>query len=571
MKTVFLSYAQENLSQIKELIKSLYQNEITLWYDVESIRGGKLWPKAIGEAINSNEYFLLFWSNQSSQSHFVQLEWNTAIALKKNIIPVTLDDIQLPSFLCSINAIKFTNTKKTSQDIINAVSDSKAKSTVKHSDQVIDILGKIDSQDPQIAVDESIKQYIKNNWLDSIKIIFERFRSVSSPLKSYIRIKEFETIIKERTKDFVGREFIFNKIDEITSNTDFPSGYILIKGEPGIGKTALIAQLVKQNGYVHHFNSSTDNIRSTNAFLLNICAQLIIKYNLDHNCLPNKVTKDSGFLVELLGEVKKKVGNKKVIIVVDALDEADILGLPPDANRLYLPRIIPEGVFFVVTMREKYEERLYVERKECISIDDSDPNNISDIEKYIINYLSHNNKQMYQRLKELQINEDHLKGELIKKSEGNFQYIRYVLPAIKDRRLNLININNIKDLPTGLRDLYARHWKFMKSKDTEKYKRLQKPVLCFLASALEPVNIKTIIEWIRKEYKYHTPDATDVLETIKEWREFLNSRQSEKGEEIYHIYHNSFKDFLDEEEGLSFCHKVIYENVIQNFNAMKKA
>ncbi len=98
-------------------------------------------------------------------------------------------------------------------------------------------------------------------------------------LTRHLRNKQFANLIEERTRNFVGRQFIFDGIDKFIENPAFRSGYILIKGEPGIGKTALVAKLIKERNWIHHFNIRSQGITSTSAFVRNVCAQLIILYN----------------------------------------------------------------------------------------------------------------------------------------------------------------------------------------------------------------------------------------------------------------------------------------------------
>ena len=47
----------------------------------------------------------------------------------------------------------------------------------------------------------------------------------------------FTTLIEEKTKNFIGRQFVFEAFDEFAGQS--PSGYFIIKGEAGIGKSAL--------------------------------------------------------------------------------------------------------------------------------------------------------------------------------------------------------------------------------------------------------------------------------------------------------------------------------------------
>jgi hypothetical protein len=59
------------------------------------------------------------------------------------------------------------------------------------------------------------------------------------------RVTQFRTLVKERTRDFVGRDFVFKGIDAALTDPAFPSGYVIIRGEPGIGKTSLVCELVR--------------------------------------------------------------------------------------------------------------------------------------------------------------------------------------------------------------------------------------------------------------------------------------------------------------------------------------
>jgi hypothetical protein len=105
MPRVLISYARHDLSAVQQLERTLQAHDLIVWRDQESIYGGQQWPKAIGEAIAAHDYVLLVWSKSAAQSHFVEFEWNSAIALRKIILPCLLDDTPLPPALRAINAI----------------------------------------------------------------------------------------------------------------------------------------------------------------------------------------------------------------------------------------------------------------------------------------------------------------------------------------------------------------------------------------------------------------------------------------------------------------------------------
>lgn len=386
-------------------------------------------------------------------------------------------------------------------------------------------------------------------------ILYKKFRDVPNSLSNYIRVRDFQNLINERTKDFIGREFIFKAIDNLLKDSDFPSGYIIISGEPGIGKTALMAQLVKNRGYIHHFNISLQGIRSTRDFLSNICAQLISRYSLNYHTLPPEALKDSGFLSGLLTQAAALGENRPIVILIDALEEAEDTDLPSYANRLYLPPTLPEGIFFVVTTREKHDYYLSVDRRTDIYLQDNDPKNLGDVRQYIWNFIKAHNDQMIPRINEWQVGENEFVNILTDKSEGNFMYLVYVLRDIRVGKLTAANVDNIRKLPQGLKDYYQRHWRLMKSQNEAHFMKYYQPVVCILATVREPVLIEQVAEWTKL-------DTFSISQIIQTWREFLNEVEDENDNLRYRIYHTSFQDFLNEEIGLKSYHDIIGLNAL---------
>ena len=72
------------------------------------------------------------------------------------------------------------------------------------------------------------------------------------------QIHDYTRYIEEKSRSFVGRQWVFDAIDRFMDENS--RGYFFIIGDPGIGKSALAAQTVKQNGYVHHFNIRAEGI-----------------------------------------------------------------------------------------------------------------------------------------------------------------------------------------------------------------------------------------------------------------------------------------------------------------------
>ena len=396
--------------------------------------------------------------------------------------------------------------------------------------------------------DEVRQKLVALAMLGIHEILYKQFAE-APVLSRHIPVQDFRTLIVERTRGFVGRGFLFEALDNLVKDSEFPSGYIIISGEPGIGKTTFMAELVKRHGYIHHFNLSLQNIRTARDFLSTICAQLIIHYELDHPTLHPDALKDSSFLSKLLDEVADKSKGQPTIILVDSLDEADTVGIAPGANILYLPPSLPKGVFFVLTTRETHDYRLVVDRQKEIYLRDDDPNNLDDVREYISNFIRENTGQMNVRFQEWDIQVDEFIEVITKKSEGNFMYLVHVLRDIYEGKLIVANMANIRNLPKGLKGYYQRHWRMMRAEDEDQFDKYQEPVVCILATVREPVTIEMVQEWTKL-------NPRQIKDVISQWREFLNVDDS-GGDSLYRIYHTSFQDFLKDEVGLKKYHDKI--------------
>ncbi|MDF0650500.1 MAG: hypothetical protein CV081_09305 [Nitrospira sp. LK265] len=111
MPSAFLSYSRTDLPLTQQLEAQIANHpNISIWRDQEKIYGGQKWPKVLGEAIADQDVFLLSWSKNAATSHFVELEWNTAIALKRTIVPCLLDGTPLAPSLKTFHAHTMSDT-----------------------------------------------------------------------------------------------------------------------------------------------------------------------------------------------------------------------------------------------------------------------------------------------------------------------------------------------------------------------------------------------------------------------------------------------------------------------------
>ena len=344
------------------------------------------------------------------------------------------------------------------------------------------------------------------------------------------KLYTFTTLIEEKTRGFIGRDFVFEALDTFLQKYD--RGYFVVQGEPGIGKTAMISQLIKIRGHIHHFNYTSLGIVKPEQFLENVCVQLIARYRLDRFYNLLEARRDGGYLSGLLEEVSAKLGDgQQAVILVDALDEAE-RAFDPRANVLYLPSHLPKGVYFVVTRRPVADFPLQVEVPErTFYLEADSEGNLLDVQLYLKKAAEREGIRAQLQAEGMSV-EDFV-HVLLDKSEGNFMYLRYVVPDIEAGKYPSLKL---EELPHGLMGYYERHWRQMRTMDEETWINYRQPVICFLATALEPITVEQLATFSRLT-------VPRVKAALRDWREFLDKEQIE-GTKKYRIYHTSFQEFL---------------------------
>ena len=364
----------------------------------------------------------------------------------------------------------------------------------------------------------------------------------------------FDTYLENKTRNFIGREWLFKKVDDLINSSSRNSGYILIQGNPGAGKSAILSKLIEQKDiYAYHFNIATQGINTTEKFLRNLCARIINQFDIRRESLPGDFDEDSRFLSELLFEASKFIREKNpLIIAIDALDEvSDSRDISQRNNILNLPSSLPENVYVIATTRNIKDLKLVVDNLACpIVIEEYPDLNSNDISEYIKAYYS-NSSLLKTWAKKQKLSEAAFVAEMTQKSEGNFMYLHYVLPAIEAGVYSKINLEKI---PSGLMNYYSSHWQIMEHQVGGKFDRTHKKIICTLAAAEDLVEIDLISKWTKE-------DIFDVRVILDNWNEFLFRILAEN--EKARLYHLSFREFLEQrvDPGLKTYHKMIADSI----------
>lgn len=344
---------------------------------------------------------------------------------------------------------------------------------------------------------------------------------------------QFSALIADKTQDFVGREYVFNAIAQFISSG--PNGYFTITGDPGQGKSAILAKYVQDIGCIAHFNVQVVGPKTAGEFLKSVCTQLIDRYFSSSRTLPSNATEDGQFLGQLLEEVAARRNNKPVIIAVDALDEVDP-NSDRNANILYLPPYLPEGIYFVMTIRQGVDFPLMTGApQKLFNLMDYQAQSREDVCTYIVNRVNRS-QQVRQWIKNQKVTEEKFIDEIATRSENNFMYLFYVLYGIEEGIYPDLSLDS---LPLGLQKYYEFHWQKMGMNDIPR-SNVKINVIYHLAETRQPISCQLISEYIGEM-------PLTVSDVLKEWLQFLHKRPIED-QVCYSIYHSDFWRFLHKHE-----------------------
>ncbi|MDZ8226401.1 ATP-binding protein [Nostoc sp. ChiVER01] len=407
---------------------------------------------------------------------------------------------------------------------------------------------------------------------------------MNSPPKPPIKINsrghptDFEQIIQAKSLNFVGREFVFTAINNFLHRDR--QGYFTIIGAPGSGKSAILAKYVTNNPQVIYYNAELEGKNRADEFLINICTQLINQYSLNYTSLPDNATEGSWFFSSLLQQISDKLEpHQKLIIAIDGLNCIDRNSQPSGTNLFYLPRYLPDKVYFLLTRRPFLRDKsgLLIETpSQSLDLADYPEENRRDIQAYIQNYLTPQEipptplekggnispllmgvrGDLKSWLSNHQINEEEfsvdaeqlaVRHRLTTLSENNFMYVSQIVGAIVENFYP--ESFECDQLPPGLEAYYQQHLHkmFPPEQDTQH----STDVLNVLIQQQKAISVEALAQTAAAIAQIIDTDEYEVEEVLENWLEFL--QQKRIGSETYYsLYHSNFRDWLGKQAFKTF-------------------
>ena len=364
-------------------------------------------------------------------------------------------------------------------------------------------------------------------------------RNLSPELRFFLN--DQTRLVAGASRGFVGRQLVLEQVRAFVEGDE--DGYCFISAKLGVGKTALMAHLVAdQPGYARHFNVLSERVCTAEQFLNNVCAQLIGAYRLDPGLFPKTGDASTDLLRRLLEKSAATARGAKVVVVIDALDEAMTGARLPGVNPLALPRSLPVGCRFIVTVRdgtEGWEPDLdagCAARKLCIDVDSGE--NMDDARAYVCSRLASRGIASYLRTQKVAGEE--FTDEVAARSEGYFVYLRHVLDQY-DTGGDLAG-RELAELPAGLTAYYDDQYERMRAGTPQRqWEKIRLPVLIQLAIAGQPLTLYQLAAGAGQR------EATPVMSAIEQWRPFLVETDAPwNGHRVpaYRLFHESFREFL---------------------------
>ncbi|MBL8150364.1 MAG: hypothetical protein JNN15_10610, partial [Blastocatellia bacterium] len=347
-----------------------------------------------------------------------------------------------------------------------------------------------------------------------------------------------------------GRDWIISEIDEFLNNKD--RGYFILEAEAGLGKTTFLAYLAKKRNYIHHFAELAEGQEGIGASIKNVAAQIVLTGGLEadeaEGVLPGNAVR-AEYLTNLLKRASEKREGKKIVLVIDALDQSGSLS---NQNVMGLPKVLPEGVYIIASQRP-VQVALTVDvastPKKVFPVKAELKANLDDMRRFLEKAAKW--PEVIKALEHKQYTTRDFVETLLDKCRGVWIYLHYVVAEIKSGQRSPLAL---EALPNGMTQYYIQYWSRWRDRDNNTWYQVYLPILTCLAAAQEAVTPETISGWSGVKW---TPVLTRLLK--EEWRPFLIIT-GEVENKIYRFYHATLREF--------FSGKVDRKDLIEQENSL---
>jgi hypothetical protein len=110
---VFICYSRSDKQFASQLVEDLANYDLTVWMDVRSIPTGANWDMEVQKGLDTSDVMLVLLSRASVNSQNVADEWSYFVEKNKTIIPIMVEQCEVPFRLSRRQRVDFTADYRT--------------------------------------------------------------------------------------------------------------------------------------------------------------------------------------------------------------------------------------------------------------------------------------------------------------------------------------------------------------------------------------------------------------------------------------------------------------------------
>lgn len=369
------------------------------------------------------------------------------------------------------------------------------------------------------------------------ELLLEVFTAFKATILSMgAHVNNFSAILNKHAS-ITGREFIKKRIDQFKDEME--AGYFILEGGPGIGKTAIMANLInpveKQAHYFFKAGSNYDNPDDCIRSLLHFLAQ---KHNIAVSQISGTQEQIRLDFEDLLVQVSNfLLPGKYETIILDAIDEASKTNDGKSICEI-LPAILPRNVFFIISTRPNNIGLNFLKTNEGFYkyfLDPAGEDNRRDAYDFIATMLDGKVDKLRQK-------------EIADKAAWNFLIIKLIAEAILKDNYTPEDIDDFLDSGSDLQNWYQGYYDRISHNFGEEPEKMEKilAILGAIAAAGDPVSktqICDILDISNSGFDWSMRYMGQFLDIISISEKGIN-KKGINNELFYRFYHASFMNYV---------------------------